>query len=268
MTANRAFGVDPARPQLYSLRQSRYDALAWEIDGFASAVPAGEKLRLLIVGCGAGIELRHLEGKPHFDKLMIAGTNIDDQSIYKRGSYEQLYFGDFVRCSPEIPSNFYDIIVCEQVLEHLSLVGIAIAILDRALKPGGKLIVGVPIFPPPLHLVRKHIVPKLDRLLGRRKSRGHVQAFSLSSFLAEIKAHSSLRLLKVRGFRVVSGGLLLGLENYRWWWKFNRRLGELVPGLCIEVQAILEKPLQGGGERRSESAAARAAETTLPRRGE
>ncbi|HXY98937.1 MAG TPA: methyltransferase domain-containing protein [Stellaceae bacterium] len=268
MTANRAFGVDPVRAQFYSLRQSRYDALAWEISGWAGAAPAGARLRLLIVGCGAGTELRHLEVKPHFDKLIIAGTNIDDRFIYKRASYEEMYFGDFLRCSPKIPANFYDIVVCEQVLEHLTAVGAAIAVLDRALKPGGKLIVGVPIFPPPLHLVRKHVVPKLDRLLARRTSRGHLQAFSLSSFLGEIRTHSSLRLLKVRGFRVVSGGLLRRLDNYRWWWKFNRRLGELMPGLCIEAQAILEKPLQGGEERRRDLAAAPAADAVLARRGE
>jgi hypothetical protein len=29
------------------------------------------------------------------------------------------------------------------------------------------------------------------------------------------------------------------LENYRWWWRFNRRLGELIPAACIEVQIIL-----------------------------
>jgi SAM-dependent methyltransferase len=223
---------------------------------------------LLIVGCGAGIELRHLEIKPHFDRLIVSGTNIDDRFIYKRESYDELYVGDFVHCPPKIPSNLFDIIVCEQVLEHLTTIDATIAILDRALKPGGRLIIGVPIFPPPLHLLRKHMIPKLDRLFAPRKSRGHLQAFSLSSFLREMRAHTSLKLLRMRGFRVVSGGLLRGLENYRWWWKFNRRIGELMPGLCIEVQVILEKPLQRGGEWRTALAAAPAAGTALPRPGE
>lgn len=248
LRANRAFGVDPTRRQFYSLRQSRYDAMARDVDEWAGAVHSDAKLRLLIVGCGAGIELRHLEVRPHFDKLIVAGTNIDDRFIYKRESYDALYVGDLVPCSAKIPSNLYDVVICEQVLEHLTAIDAAIAILDRALKPGGKLIVGVPIFPPPFHLIRKHIVPKIDRILSRRKSRGHVQAFSLSSFFRAMRANSSLKLLRVRGFRVVSGGLLQGLENYRWWWTFNRRLGELMPGLCIEVQAILEKPRPCGKE--------------------
>jgi hypothetical protein len=35
--------------------------------------------------------------------------------------------------------------------------------------------------------------------------------------------------------------LLRGLENYRWWWRCNRRLGALLPALCIEAQIIARK---------------------------
>ena len=51
---------------------------------------------------------------------------------------------------------------------------------------------------------------------------------------------------QVRGFRVVSGGLLAPLENYRWWWRFNRWLGALFPAACIEAQIILEKSAAPG----------------------
>jgi hypothetical protein len=46
---NRAFGIDPMRRERYSLRQSRYDALAQDVSEWVSAVD-GEKLCLLIVG--------------------------------------------------------------------------------------------------------------------------------------------------------------------------------------------------------------------------
>jgi hypothetical protein len=45
----------------------------------------------------------------------------------------------------------------------------------------------------------------------------------------------------VRGFRIISGGLLRPLENYRWWWRFNRRLGARLPAACIEAQIIARK---------------------------
>jgi SAM-dependent methyltransferase len=239
---DHAFGVDPVRRQFYSLRQSRYDALAQDVSDWAGEAPPGEKLHLLIVGCGVGTELRHLAAKPHFDKLVISGANYSAEECYRRDIYRDFFVGDLMGGYPEIPSNAYDIVVCEQVLEHLERIDAAIAFLGRVLKPGGKAIIGVPIFPPPLDLARQHLVPRLDRLVGRRRSRGHRQAFSMYSFLRAIQRHSGLRLIKVRGFRIISGGLLRWLDNYRWWWRANRRLGELVPALCIEIQAVVEKP--------------------------
>ena len=49
---------------------------------------------------------------------------------------------------PEIPSGHYDVVVCEQVLEHLAALDIALATLVRVLRSGGRLVIGVPIFPP------------------------------------------------------------------------------------------------------------------------
>src|SRR5271169_2726894 len=142
---------------------------------------------------------------------------------------------------PEIPSNAFDLVVCEQVLEHVPNVDRALDTLARVVKPGGRLVIGIPVFLPPLHLARMHVVPPLDRFLGRQHERGHVRAFSLRSFLNHIAAHKDLELQSVRGFRIISGGILRPRENYRWWWKFNRWLGERVPAACIEIQAEIEK---------------------------
>lgn len=238
-----AFGVDPTRRERYSLRQSRYDALAHDIDA-AAAAAAGEerKLRVLEIGCGTGVLLRHLEVRPNFANIEVFGADLSDHVAYGQEFYHQFVTGDLMTGYPEIPSDRFDLVVCEQVLEHLPQIDGAIATLERVLKPGGRLIVGVPIFPPPLHLLRRHLVPRLDRAFAPKKSRGHLQYFTLGSFLRTITAHSGLRPLRMRGFRIISGGLLRHLENRRWWWHFNRRLGELLPAACIEVQVVLEKP--------------------------
>jgi SAM-dependent methyltransferase len=128
-------------------------------------------------------------------------------------------------------------------LEHLHELDVAMATIGRVVKPGGRAFVGVPIFPPPLHLARRYLVPTIDAITRHRGNRTHVQAFSLASFKAKMLAHSGLRVLETRGFRIISGGILRPLENHRWWWAFNRRLGAIVPAACIEVQAVLEKPV-------------------------
>jgi len=111
------------------------------------------------------------------------------------------------------------------------------------LRPGGILIVGVPIFPDGVHLLRRHVVPVLDRVIKPRRPRGHVQAFSLRSFLKMLREAGPLELSDVRGFRIVSGGLLRPLEDFRWWWRLNRYIGSKIPSLCIETQVVARKTL-------------------------
>jgi ubiquinone/menaquinone biosynthesis C-methylase UbiE len=241
--ARRAFGVDPHGRQLYTLRQSRYDAVAQDISDWArTAAEKSKKLSVLDVGCGVGTLLRHLEAKPCFNNMAISATDLSvNRWLYKKELLTEFFAGDLLHGYPEIPSNTYDVVICEQVLEHLPELDVALATLARVVKPGGKLVVGVPIFLPPLHMIRKYVIPKLDHIFLPRKSRGHEQAFSQYLILRKLKQNPKLRVVKIRGFRIISGGLLRPLENYRWWWKLNRRIGELLPAACIEIQAIMEK---------------------------
>jgi SAM-dependent methyltransferase len=204
-----AFGVDPSRPERYSLRQARYAALADDISAWAGAAERrGETLALLDVGCGWGPLLRHLDTKPHFDNIAISAADVTDTALYRKDLYREYVVGDLTGGYPEIPSEHYDVVVCEQVLEHLVALDTAIGTLVRVLRPDDST---------------------------------HQQAFSLASFLRELRQQPTLTVETVRGFRIISGGLLRPLENYRWWWRFNRRLGELLPALCIEAQIIARK---------------------------
>src|SRR5438067_6341300 len=69
----RAFGIDPTRPERYSLRQSRYEALAADISAWAGeAAHRGDTLSLLDIGCGWGPLLRYLDTKPPFDRSPVS----------------------------------------------------------------------------------------------------------------------------------------------------------------------------------------------------
>ena len=108
------------------------------------------------------------------------------------------------------------------------------------------LVLGVPIFPPGLDLIRKHVVPLTDRLFRVQKVRGHVQGWSRGSFLRLVRRSCpELEIAATRGFRIASGGILAPLEHHRWWWQVNRRLGRWLSALCIEVQVIARKPNRG-----------------------
>jgi SAM-dependent methyltransferase len=238
-----AFGVDPFRPQRYSLRQARYDALAHDLDALAAAAArAGRRLSVLDIGSGSGSTPRHLRARPNFGAIDIDATDVDRQYNVDVSLYRNLFIGDLTEGHPELASASYDVIVCEQVLEHLTELEVPIATFGRLLKPGGRAFIGAPIFLPPLHLARRHLVPVLDRLVGSKRNRTHVQAFTLAALKAALLAHSGLRFIEARGFRIVSGGVLRPLEERRWWWAFNRWLGARLPAACIEVQIVLEKP--------------------------
>jgi SAM-dependent methyltransferase len=238
----QALIVDPQRPQPYRLRLARYAVLAQDISAWAAAAERdGRQLAVLDVGCGWGILLRHLETTPHFAAITVSAADLNDIRGYKPELYREYFLGDLTGGYPQIGTERYDVVVCEQVLEHLPHLDAALATLARLVRPGGRLVVGVPIFFPPLHLARRHLVPAAARLLRLPDTAGHQQAFSLYSFRRELRRLPGFTLEEARGFRIVSGGLLRPLENYRWWWRFNRWLGRLAPALCIEAQFVLRK---------------------------
>jgi 2-polyprenyl-3-methyl-5-hydroxy-6-metoxy-1,4-benzoquinol methylase len=238
-----AYGVDPKRPQRYSLRQARYDALAHDIDALAgAAAKAGRRLSVLDIGSGGGATPVHLRARPNFGVIDIDATDKDMEYDVDTTLYRSMFLGDLTKGYPELASASYDVVICEQVLEHLDELAIPIATFGRLLKPGGRAFIGAPIFLPPLHLARRHLVPVLDRLTWWSHRRTHIQAFTLANLKAALLAHSGLSFVEARGFRIISGGVLRPLEERRWWWAFNRWLGATLPAACIEVQIVLEKP--------------------------
>jgi ubiquinone/menaquinone biosynthesis C-methylase UbiE len=235
-----AFGVEPGLPP-FRLRQARYQALAEDVarhaqDHFART---GRKLDLLDVGVGDGVSMRYLEVNAGAEHIRYHGVDLFPKGahrVYKADQW-RLTQVDLEHGMPQVPSERYDLVICEQVLEHLQTCEQGLSELIRVLRPGGLLIVGVPIFAHGVHQLRAHLV----RLLRLTKPRGHVQSFSQRSFLRMLDATAALEVQQVRGFRIVSGGILRPLEYYRWWWRLNRRLGALVPSLCVEIQVIARK---------------------------
>ena len=240
-----AFGVDPTRRQFYSLRQARYDRLGEAVAALAREIAAkqGRKADVLDIGPWDGVMLRHLEGHGGLADVNYSAADLDlFDGFYGKEHIKVFYPGNLMDGYPEIASEAYDIVVCEQVLEHLSETENAIRTLERVLKPGGTLIVGVPIFPPPLHLVREWGQPRWDRIFPPGKVRGHLQSFSAGKIKAQFAQFTRLELVDLRGFRIFSGGIFAPLEEKEWWWRLARAVGRIAPGLCVEIQATYVKP--------------------------
>lgn len=236
-----AFGVEPnSRP--YRLRLARYAALAETIADFVKARPLGsEPVRLLDAGAGDGRTYRYLEPHGVTDAVEFHAIELDPKRIegmYARDRWAQVHQLDLTEGLPYGDEQF-DIVVCEQVLEHLDDPASVIDELARVLRPGGLLVIGVPTFPPILAQIRRHVVPRLDARKGI--DRGHLQVFSARMLRRLIRERVPGAHVRTRGFRIVSGGMFTRLEHTHRWYRLNRVVGRLVPWMCVENQALAVK---------------------------
>ncbi len=249
-TNSKAFGIEAGHTP-FRLRQSRYFELGLECAALASRhfSEAGCNLELLDVGVYDGITRKYAETNPGGAHINYHGVDLfphGESFVYKHGEWV-LHRRDLEHGLAGLETGRYDLVVCEQVLEHLHNPAIALAEMDRVLRHGGHMILGVPIFPFGLHLIRSHVIPLTDVLFRVKKNRGHVQAWSLRSFLRLVRRTCpDLAVEKSRGFRIASGGILRSLEYHRLWWQLNRHVGRLVPSLCIEAQTVFRKSSVGG----------------------
>ena len=245
-----AFGIEP-RQSPYRLRCARYYAIGETLGQWAQSRTAQgltARPRIADVGGDEGRVYRYVEaflGDDGFEGTLVDLFPSGMHRIYKREK-RNIIQADLEKSLPMVESNSFDVIICEQVLEHLHQAPAFTAELFRILKPGGLCFMGVPSFPPGLRWIRGHVVPRVDRWMGKR--RDHVHAFSLKTFRAMLHRHAPWQILECRGFRILSGGLIRFLENYRWWWLFNRRLGSMFPSLCIEIQIVATKSGTSGGD--------------------
>jgi 2-polyprenyl-3-methyl-5-hydroxy-6-metoxy-1,4-benzoquinol methylase len=242
--ANHAFGVEEGHARPYRLRQARYYELGCDLARWAweHHQKLLRPLDLLDVGTNDGVLRRYTEIHPGSEYIRYEAVDIYPRGIefvYKHADWKH-HCMDLNYGMKDIATHSFDVVVCEQVLEHLKNYRLALSELSRILRPGGLLVVGVPIFPAGLHLIRRHIVPVTDRFF--KKVRGHIKAWSKRDFMREFKAACpDTDVVVRRGFRVVSGGVLKPLEHCRWWWQWNRWLGACIPSWCIEMQIIARK---------------------------
>ena len=109
------------------------DNVQVHIDSFRSRQPL---LRVLEAGCGSA---------SYFDFgqcSLISGIDISRKQLERNTALHDRICGDLQDC--DLPGNSYDVIVCWDVLEHLSRPELALSTFARCVRKGGLIIIGAP----------------------------------------------------------------------------------------------------------------------------
>lgn len=99
------------------------------------------------IGCGPGVFIRHMSARARY----LVAADIDCESLNRvRSRHKNLRNVEFIATSADVlpfPNEHLDTILLLEVLEHLVDDGAAVREMSRVLRPGGRLVVSVPVPP-------------------------------------------------------------------------------------------------------------------------
>jgi SAM-dependent methyltransferase len=108
--------------------------------------PAAQKV--LDAGCGRYAAMVELPDDCH-----LVGIDISADGLDANPDLDERIVGDLE--TYPLPAETFDLVVCWDVLEHLRRPQLALVNLTRSLKPGGRLVIGIPNVLTPKALVTK-----------------------------------------------------------------------------------------------------------------
>jgi len=102
----------------------------------------GNHSKFLDIGCGDGKLAENFAHRAGFSQ--IYGIDNDKECI--RQAEKRGINAKYIDATEKLPfeDNFFDAVLCSQVVEHLDNVDILLEEIQRVLKPGGKLMISVP----------------------------------------------------------------------------------------------------------------------------
>jgi SAM-dependent methyltransferase len=168
--------------------------------------------KILDIGCGSG---RHTCAASRLEKVFVIGSDVSLEDVKEaraRLAYEEAlgcqrggFWATLVSDITGLPfqDDYFDMVICSEVLEHIPDQQKAIEELTRVLKPGGDLVVSVPRYLP------ERICWALSKSY-HQATNGHIRIY---------RKKDLLDLLENSGSTLWASHFAHGLHTPYWWLK-------------------------------------------------
>lgn len=182
---------------------------------------------LLDVGCAEGDKARLYAAALSVPPGGVTGVEGNKAHCLQASPKFRVECVDFERERLPFADESFEVVVCNQVLEHLKNIFLPLAEMDRVVKTGGRLLIGIP------NLAALHNRALL--LAGRQPlcndiTGPHIRCFTHSAFLEFLRSNPNFEL------EAVDSATLYPLP-----YPFVDLLGRALPGLAASTFYLLKK---------------------------
>lgn len=189
---------------------------------------------LLDVGCAEGDKARLYAAALSIPPGGVAGVEGNKAHCLQASPKFRVECVDFEREKLPFADESFEVVVCNQVLEHLKNIFLPLAEMDRVVKTGGRLLIGIP------NLAALHNRALL--LAGRQPlcndiTGPHIRCFTHSAFLEFLRSNPNFEL------EAVDSSTLYPLP-----YPFVDLLGRALPSLAASTFYLLRKRHHAPGD--------------------
>jgi len=210
------------------IKDNTYRSRQDVINALLRKIVLPSEAKFLDVGCAEGnATLRHAE-VAKIKKDNIYGLDINDEFIKLAKEKFKVFKVDFEKDNFPFENNYFDLIIVDQVFEHIKNIENLLKEISRVLAPNGYLIVSTP------NLASLH--NRFLLLFGKQPSCINIFSDHIRGFTKEVLKKFVLN--NIKGSKVIS---FKGAGFYPFWGILAKTFSKIFPNLSVYLIFLFQK---------------------------